>query len=459
MDMHAKPQDQLIFHLTGRRSGEGVAAIEGRGLRPALLAPFRDLGAVRHDDPLVLTEHPDDPEFARSLSSLVDALLQEMAPQGIAGERMRRPGLQVEEGIRRAVQGGAGGTLAELWDEAAAAIGAREGETLEQVLQHAGGALPVGGQVLGCDAAMPARLIAHAWRQAHRAKARRFRLELSRLVKRLSDILRAARAHSQAGRQPDTLRESLGAPHQDAFDFDALARIVGKGVPRDELTPTRRERLERTLAALESQTIYALHDPGEDEDDGTVPWRFDNCSAAAKALDERLPQFAALAKALAIAELEARGRYVEADHDLFFEAFDAAMLTPDDLARFPDLLVCIPPERNDAPENANLMELLSSGAPVKVLVQTADLLEDTAVGRGHFAFGVRSARLATAAMGLGARCRCHVCVDGVLGYFGRGHVVAAQGGPPRRRIGVCLGPGDGRHPGRADARSAGGLVQ
>ena len=63
--------------------------------------------------------------------------------------------------------------------------------------------------------------------------------------------------------------------------------------------------------------------------------------------------------------------------------------------------MCIPPERNDAAENANLMEMLSSGLPVKVLVQTSDLLEEASIGTGHFAFGVRSARLATAAMGLG----------------------------------------------------------
>ena len=63
--------------------------------------------------------------------------------------------------------------------------------------------------------------------------------------------------------------------------------------------------------------------------------------------------------------------------------------------------MCITPGRNDAPENANLMEMLSSALPVKVLVQTSDLLEEASIGTGHFAFGVRSARLATTAMGLG----------------------------------------------------------
>ena len=47
------------------------------------------------------------------------------------------------------------------------------------------------------------------------------------------------------------------------------------------------------------------------------------------------------------------------------------------------------------------MEMLSAGMPVKVLVQHTDLLEEAAIGQGHFAFGIRSARLATTAMGLG----------------------------------------------------------
>ena len=42
-----------------------------------------------------------------------------------------------------------------------------------------------------CDDAMPAELIIHAWRSERRHKAKRFHAELSRLVHKLSDILRA----------------------------------------------------------------------------------------------------------------------------------------------------------------------------------------------------------------------------------------------------------------------------
>jgi hypothetical protein len=399
MDMQTQNRDALVFHMTGQCAGDGVTTIDGLDLRPALLAPYRDLNALRHDFPLVLVDRGAGRDFACTLSSLVDAVLKDVAPRGIEGERLRRHALQLEQEIRRAVAAGASGSLAELWDHAAEQLGAREGETLEQVLAHAGTALRADGEVLGCTHDMPARLIRHAWEAANRAKARRFNTDLSRLVIKLSDILRAAFSHSQAGRQPQSLKSSVGGPHQNAFDFDALSRIVGKGAPRDELPPARRERLTRVLGVLEAQRYFAPADPDAPHD--TFEHVFHNCAAAAQAFRERLPEALALIKALAIAELEVTGRYVEAEHDLYFASLDEYALTTDDLALLPDCLVCIPPDSNDAPENANLMEMLSSGLPVKVLVQTSDLLEDASIGTGHFAFGVRSARLATAATGLG----------------------------------------------------------
>lgn len=401
MDMHVKPHDQLIFHLTGKCQGEGLTSIAGLELVPALLAPYRDLNSLRHDFPVVLVEDGAGREFVRSLSSLIDTMLKDVAPRGIEGERLRRHALQLEREVRTDVAQGARGRLSELWELAAARLGAREGETLEKVLLHAGGAVSAEGQVVGCTQQMPASLITHAWHAARRAKARKSQADLSRLVLKLSDILRAAHSHSQAGREPASLKAAIGGLHQDAFDFEQLSRIVGKGVPRDELPPARRARLERTLGVLEAQRFFTAADAGQGEGHDGQDFVFDNCAAAAQAFRQRLGDVVELVKAISIAELEVKGHYVEAEHDLVFEAFDAQSLTADDLARFPDYLVCIPPGRNDAPENANLLEMLSSGLPVKVLVQTTDLLEEASIGAGHFAFGVRSARLATAAMGLG----------------------------------------------------------
>ena len=81
------------------------------------------------------------------------------------------------------------------------------------------------------------------------------------------------------------------------------------------------------------------------------------CATAAAAFRERLPKLAEVVKAISIAELEVEGAYVDARHDPFFEHFDDSALGADDVGMFPDYLVCIPADRNDAPENAGLIVL------------------------------------------------------------------------------------------------------
>ena len=75
MDMAAKFQDQLVFHMTGRRAGEGLAPVDAEAMRPALLAGYRDLTWLRHDFPLVLVETGKADGFAASLSLLVNRVL------------------------------------------------------------------------------------------------------------------------------------------------------------------------------------------------------------------------------------------------------------------------------------------------------------------------------------------------------------------------------------------------
>lgn len=404
MDMATHHPDQGLFHLTGRRAGAGFSALDIGELRPALLAAYGDLNLLRHDYPVVLLEAPGDDGFAIALSTLVNRLALQLAPRGIEGERLRRLLLRLEREIRTAVAAGAQGELSALWAEAAARLGteaqARADETAGPVLAQAAASLKIDGAVAGCDAQLPASLITQGWRHAQWRKARDFRALTEALMRKLSDIRRAAWAHSQAGRQPQALRAAVGGAHADVFDFDAMSRLVARGAPKDELPPSRRQRIERALSVLSNQAFFPnLHGGGTDA--LPVGYAFDNCAAAMEAFRSRLPAAAELIKAIAVAELEVEGRYVDSEHDPVFAHYDVHALTAEDLALLPDYLVCIPPDRNDAPQNAALLDMLSSAMPVKVLVQVSDLLEESTVGAGHFAFGVRSARLATTAMGLG----------------------------------------------------------
>ncbi len=124
MDMAAAFHDQRVFFSTGRRQGQGVAAIDGLGLRPALFAGYRDLSSLRHDFPLVLVADSGGAVTARSLSAIVDEVLLDVAPRGIAGERMRKHALALEREIRTRVAAGDTGLLSELWEAAAERVSA-----------------------------------------------------------------------------------------------------------------------------------------------------------------------------------------------------------------------------------------------------------------------------------------------------------------------------------------------
>jgi ferredoxin len=400
MDTATQFQDQLVFHMTGKRAGDGLEPLDVGALRPAALAPYRDLSRLRYDFPLVLPAVTTGDTYVHSLSAIVGALLAECAPRGPEGERLRKHVLRVERELRVMLAAGESGLLSDLWAGAVERVSAGADETVGKVLAQAGDALKVDGEIVDCDEQLPARFVRQAWRHAQARKGREFRLLIDRLARNLSDILRAAFAHSAAGQEPQALAATIGSGHAEVFDFAVMSRLVGRHVPRDELPPTRRRRIEGALSVLRKQPFHA--DPTRAIiGGGSFGFDFDNCRAAAEAYRARLPRLAEVVKAVAIAELESTGAYVEADHDAFFERYDEGALTEDDLALFPDYLVCIPPGRNDAPENAGLIEMLSSGLPVKVLVEQTDLLEEASIGTGHFAFGVRSARLATTAMGLG----------------------------------------------------------
>ena len=393
------PEHRLFF-ATGRREGAALDAIDDLALRPAVFARYRDLTRLRYDFPVVLVADGPWAGTLRSLCSVIDEVLSEIAPRGLEGERLRKHVLRLEREIRTLAVAGPPRRLSALWSAAATRIASADDPSAKEVLAHIADKLKLDGEVIDCDPSMAARVCEHLWRAAQDRKARVFRATVERLVVRLSEILRAAFLHSEAGQRPDALRASLGGTHRQAFDFEVFSRLVSRNAPKDELSPGRRERIERTLAVLRSQRFFA--DPRLPDTLGAVfDFRCDDCASAAEAFRARLPELADVVKAIAIAELEASGRYVEAQHDAFFEHFDVGSLGADDLALFPDYLVRIPPGRNDAPENAGLMDILSSGLPVKALVESTDLVQEAAVGTGHFAFGVRSTRLANTATGLG----------------------------------------------------------
>ncbi len=190
-------QERVAFHLTGKRHGAGLDAIDGLKLRPALLAWYRDLTTLRYDFPLVLVRRGRDETCVQSLSQVIDRIVHDAARDS-ERERFRKHLLRLEKAIRALVAGGAAGSLSALWDTAASRLGSGD-ESLEDSLGRARAALEADGEVVDCDGGMPARLLAHAWRTVQDRKAHNFRENAGRLILKLSDILRATYAHSEGG--------------------------------------------------------------------------------------------------------------------------------------------------------------------------------------------------------------------------------------------------------------------
>ncbi len=96
-------------------------------------------------------------------------------------------------------------------------------------------------------------------------------------------------------------------------------------------------------------------------------------------------------RALAVADLETRGEYREAVHDILFEDLGANGLDAAQLADLPDYLVCTDAHSLDAAEAASIIELFAAGLPVKVMVRTDDVLEPSTVAEGHLVLGSHAA--------------------------------------------------------------------
>jgi hypothetical protein len=372
--MQAELQAHIAFYLTGKRPAGKLDSVGELGLRPALFAGYRDLTKLRYDFPLVLIADGADETAAQSLSGLFDRARHEIADgaDGADGERVRKHALRIEQEIRALTAQGASGPLSVLWDTAASRLSRHNDELFQHSLRRLHAAFKVDGEVIDCDRAMPFRLFHHIWKILLDQKTRRFGKDIDKLIMKLSDILAADFVRSEAGLSAETLKAAVGASQQVAFDFDAMSRLLGDALPKTPLPETRRRRIEWLLSVLKSQRFFATSGGNGKSVETAQPYDFifESCAEALEAYRERLPAMTELAKAVAIAELEIEGRYDGAKHDLFFEGFGAGGLDPDELARFPDYLICI--RTDDIPD---VLKAFAAGLPAKVLVQTDDLLE------------------------------------------------------------------------------------
>ncbi len=396
----------FTFHLTGQRSGDDLGDAGQERLRPALFSAYRDLSKLRYDYPLVLINGANGSGFLRSLTDVINNLLLEIAPRGMDGERLRRHVLRLEDEIRSLVQNGNSGTLFQIWDLAEAALLSQEDETgrksLEDSLSLTRAARRLDGEIIDCDGTAPAKTLTRAWTEVQESKARRFAEDLSEFTLKLGNILKVDSMKTEAAFDAGLLKKSVGSSYEDAFDFDSMSDILGPAFVDGALPEQRRRRIRSILSTLKSQKFFPPvgEDGRTERQEKAHNFVFSRCSAALEAFHERLPEMVDLVKAMTVARLEIEGRYKELAHDPFFGRFDEKFLEPGDLASFPAYLVCLRGGAEARAEMAPLTEILSSGLPIKVLVQNGDILEEMSIASGQFSFGIQGSQIAAMALGL-----------------------------------------------------------
>jgi len=404
-DMNGNLSKLTSFHVTGIKPALEAEDAGERSFRPALFAGYGDLTKLRYDYPVVLVESAAGSKFAQSLSDIVDGILREIAPQGAAGERLRKHVLKLEEELRGLVSQKGGASLLDLWDVAEKSLLTRTEKAardlLRDSLERARNALHVDGEVLDCDEATPTRFITRGWNAVQAAKIHAVKKRIEHLVLKLSDILRADYMKTEEARSAEIFRASVGTAYDEAFDFSAMSGILAKERTGDLLPDSRRQRVQAALTVLQAQRFHApLHDFEQ-----TVvrqplyDFVFDSCAVALEAFRGRLPEMVEVIKAMSIAELEIQNLYRESRHEPFFERFDEGALGPDDLALFPSYLICLRGERIDPAEAGRIFELLNSDLPAKILVQTDDLLRNLSLSAGQTS-SVGGLELGTMALGL-----------------------------------------------------------
>ena len=387
-------QAQIAFYLTGNRLGTHLQPIDSGQLIPALFSGHRDLTRLRYDFPLVLVNDGANDVFVEPMSGLIDDILEKIA-HGEGHERIRKHVLRIEQEIRVRLADGAHAAFSALWDESAAQL-AKSDKELAASLSLARANLKLDGELVDCDAQTPYTVLLHAWQLTQARRAEKFCVRIDRLRLKLSDIIKSDFATSDAGKSAEQLQSSFGNGPLDHFNFDFMAKILRQSAPRESLTPSRRQRILGLISVLETQKFYAR------PEHAVTPYTFvfDSCASALNSYCERLPNAVELARALAVAELEIRGEYNEAKHDRLFESFGQNGLDASELALFPDYLVRLEAPKLTGAEHSALSEILAVDLPIKILVQTDDIIEKSSVANGHLAFSLRSKQLAHMTLGL-----------------------------------------------------------
>ncbi|MCB2153260.1 ferredoxin [bacterium] len=348
---------------------------------PALLRPFRDLDSLRHEFPFCVKPTCEQP-VAETLMQLVDQAIEGTGEEGDAAERLTRHFHQLEWSIKQLDGNNPGSPMDKLLDPAiervmsATKLPEAKSQQLRADLEIARRALRGAGDVLPCNADAARRLMAAAFSADWHARTAQWKDELAEIIVGLENLLSADESQSANAASPDSLRDSVGSAD---LDFNALSDLLSESRLSHRLPEARVARVEKTLATL--RRIAPLFNwCGCSGGASSLPFAMEpvvnDCLAAIECYRNRMAEMVEFFKAVQVARLDLENRYREELHDPIFAAFDEAMLSQEEKALCPPVLLIVEGSIVGKGQVTALLDMLTSDAPIKVLVQVDDLLAD-----------------------------------------------------------------------------------
>jgi hypothetical protein len=191
---------------------------------------------------------------------------------------------------------------------------------------------------------------------------------LGETTRQIEDIL-ILEDYYRTGHKDESLRKSLGNFGSKILDVETLSSVLQQG---DEGRSIKKERYHRVQNLF--QELEKLRKSYQD-----APPRcqfFDLGQGTDKILDAFEEHIAAVAhtfRLLRVARLETRAKYVASTHEAFFETFNWRHLDNAEMELCPPFVVFSKPQGNFGEYLAALLQLVTSGKPLKIFILRSTL--------------------------------------------------------------------------------------
>ncbi|MEE8396684.1 MAG: hypothetical protein V3S29_11560 [bacterium] len=207
---------------------------------------------------------------------------------------------------------------------------------------------------------------------------------VSRRTRQIENLL-SLEDFYRTGHKGEKLKKAMGGFGSDVLDIGSLSTVLRRGDGARTMEKERYNRVQALFGELTKLGAALTDDPPRCSFHEMV----NGSQAIVDSFDTHIGPLAKTFRTLRIADVEARAKYDAELHDPFFEDFNWRHLDDEEMALCPPFVVFSEPDEGSNGYLAGLMELVTAGKPLKVVLLRSRL--DNAVSETGRAAALKSA--------------------------------------------------------------------